>query len=100
LGISNILFIGHIGADELAASALGVMFCNVTGYSVGIGLLAAMDTLGAQAFGAKNYMRVGILLQRTIFILAIACIPISILWACSEQVNKTRSHRLCNSEYA
>ena len=48
-----------------------------------LNLQTAFDTLGSQAFGAQNYPRVGVLLQRTLFIMFCACVPVSrlFLWA-------------------
>jgi MATE family, multidrug and toxin extrusion protein len=55
LGLCNILFVGHIGQLELAAAALGNMYLNVTGYSVVVGLLSAMDTLcGMYGIGRRG----------------------------------------------
>jgi len=47
---------GHVGDGEveLAAAALAITFTNVTGLSVGIGLLCAIDTLCSQAYGART----------------------------------------------
>ena len=39
-------------------------FFNVTGYSIGIGLCSALDTLCAQAHGSKNSMLMGIYVQQ------------------------------------
>ncbi|KAH9266670.1 hypothetical protein BASA83_010477 [Batrachochytrium salamandrivorans] len=36
LSVASVLSLGHIGTKELAASALTTMFCNVTGFSLGI----------------------------------------------------------------
>jgi multidrug resistance protein, MATE family len=44
--------------------------------SVAIGLLTAMDTLTSQAYGAKNFRRVGIVFQRAMFILALLVVPV------------------------
>jgi Na+-driven multidrug efflux pump len=69
LGVINVIYLGHIGAVELAAASLGNMFVNISGFSLGIGyfclkptarvltdcnirLCSAIDTLGSQAFGA------------------------------------------------
>ncbi len=52
------------------------MLANVTGYSVGIGVMSAYDSLGSQAFGAKNLPRVGILLQRACVSLLLLSVPV------------------------
>lgn len=82
-GIVSLLFIGHAessGAVHIAAASLGNMFANVTGFSVGIGLCTAMDTLCSQAYGAGKPRVLGLVLQRAIVILAIISLPIAVLW--------------------
>lgn len=56
---------------------LRVIACVSLLRSLGIGLLTAMDTLTSQAYGAKNFRRVGIVFQRAMFILAVLAIPVS-----------------------
>ena len=58
------------------AAGLATMLANVTGFSIGIGLLTAFDSLGSQAFGAGNLPRVGVLLQRSFVALASVCVPV------------------------
>ncbi|KAJ3222803.1 hypothetical protein HK099_001871 [Clydaea vesicula] len=48
--VSTTAMVATIGEDELTQVGLAFMFCNLTGYSVGLGLNTAMDTLASQAF--------------------------------------------------
>eukprot|EP01095_Lingulamoeba_sp_RSL-Kostka_P001085 TRINITY_DN11509_c0_g1_i1.p1 TRINITY_DN11509_c0_g1~~TRINITY_DN11509_c0_g1_i1.p1 ORF type:complete len:211 (+),score=49.81 TRINITY_DN11509_c0_g1_i1:94-726(+) len=80
IGIVSLMFVGHLGVNELAGSALGNMICNISGYSIIIGLLSGYDTVASQAFGAKEYKKLGIFAQRSVIICAVAVIPISIVW--------------------
>lgn len=88
LSFINLLFVGHVGDGEveLAAAALAITFTNVTGLSVGIGLLCAIDTLCSQAYGARNYRKVGLIVQRAILIVTLACVPFAAIWLSSEQI--------------
>ncbi|CAA0824479.1 MATE efflux family protein [Striga hermonthica] len=43
-------------------------------------MASALETISGQAFGAKQYEKIGIQNQTAIFSLIIICIPISILW--------------------
>ncbi|KAH3761092.1 multidrug and toxin extrusion protein 1 [Pelomyxa schiedti] len=86
IGVVNLIFMGHVGPNEMAASSLAIMLANVTGWSVGIGLLSAVDTLASQAYGAQNYKKVGIILQRGVLVCWCYCIPIIGVWFCSEYI--------------
>lgn len=72
--------VGRLGAASLAAAALGNMFCAAFGFSILWGCAAASDTLCSQAFGAKNYPRVGIVSQRGFAIISCMCLPVALVW--------------------
>jgi len=80
LNITNLIFIGHISAEKLAAAALGVMYVNITGYAIALGFATAVDTLCSQAFGAGSYKLMGLVAQRAAIMLVFITIPIFILW--------------------
>lgn len=51
-----------------------------------LGFASGADTLCSQAFGFKNYKRVGVVLQRGILILTVAVLPAVCLWLNTESV--------------
>ena len=46
----------------------------------------ALDTFCGQAYGAKQYRLLGIYLQRAVFVLLLASIPLAIIWAFTGQI--------------
>ncbi|KAL3833344.1 hypothetical protein ACJIZ3_008080 [Penstemon smallii] len=76
----SMLFLGRLGKDALAGGSLAIGIANITGYSVISGLAMGMEAISSQAFGAKKWPLMSQTLQRTIIILLLACIPISLLW--------------------
>lgn len=87
LGLASVFTLGHVGTNELAAAALGSMFANVTGFSIGIGLAAALDTLCSQAYtAAENKHILGFHLQRGLFIMLLITPLISLLWVFTESL--------------
>ncbi|XP_022804842.1 multidrug and toxin extrusion protein 2-like [Stylophora pistillata] len=86
ISMITLFFAGRLGEVELAAGTLAISFINVTGPSLFTGLSSALETLGSQAVGAKNYRMAGIALQRGVWILGIACILTCALWINAEQL--------------
>uniref|UniRef100_A0A3B5AC47 Multidrug and toxin extrusion protein n=1 Tax=Stegastes partitus TaxID=144197 RepID=A0A3B5AC47_9TELE len=75
IGFVSMVFCGHLGKTELAGVALAIAVINVTGISIGCGLASACDTLISQIYGSGNLKRVGVIAQRGVLILLLACFP-------------------------
>uniref|UniRef100_A0A8C2PYR2 Multidrug and toxin extrusion protein n=1 Tax=Cyprinus carpio TaxID=7962 RepID=A0A8C2PYR2_CYPCA len=68
------MFCGRLGNSVLAGYGMASATINITA-ATGGGLALAADTLISQTFGGKNLRRVGIILQRSVLILLIFCLP-------------------------
>ncbi len=79
-------FAGHLGNVLLAAVGLGQSFCNITLLPIGLGFASACDTLCSQAYGAGNYKKISLVVQRAFLIIIIIGLPIIALWINSEKV--------------
>ncbi|CAK4080330.1 unnamed protein product [Aphanomyces euteiches] len=81
--ITNIVLVGQMDTPNLKryvdATAMAVMYTNITSYSVGLGMATALDTLCTQAFGAGNLKKFGVLLQSAILGMSLTLIPVSLL---------------------
>ncbi|GMI85332.1 ABERRANT LATERAL ROOT FORMATION 5 [Hibiscus trionum] len=82
----SVMFAGHLGEVELAASTLANSWANVTGFAFMTGLSGALETLCGQGFGAKMYNVLGIYLQASCIISFLFSIIISILWFFTEPI--------------
>uniref|UniRef100_A0A7C9ALI3 Protein DETOXIFICATION n=1 Tax=Opuntia streptacantha TaxID=393608 RepID=A0A7C9ALI3_OPUST len=89
----SMLFLGQIGELALAGGSLAIGFANITGYSILSGLAMGMEPICGQAFGAKRYKLLGLVMQRTMLLLLLVSIPISFLW-----LNMKRILLLCRQE--
>ncbi|EKX48612.1 hypothetical protein GUITHDRAFT_68629 [Guillardia theta CCMP2712] len=82
MGLSLTIFLaaGGEGAAGLAGVGLGVMYVNVTGASLLVGLSSALETLAAHFHGAQQPRQVSLALQRAMVVLGAASIPIAFFW--------------------
>ena len=88
LGISFgvVLMISRYGTDAIAGAGLGLMWVNITAQSLFVGTQFGGGALMAQAFGARNHRRVGLLLQRQLLMNWLLCVPIAAVWFYTEEI--------------
>ncbi|KAJ8448679.1 hypothetical protein Cgig2_010566 [Carnegiea gigantea] len=82
----SMVFLGRLGELALAGGSLALGFANITGYSVLSGLAMGMEPICGQAFGAQKHSLLGLTLYRTILLLSLTSIPISLLWLSMERI--------------
>ncbi|KAF4319578.1 hypothetical protein BBO99_00006226 [Phytophthora kernoviae] len=70
-------YLGHLGSQELAASALASVWTNGVQMLI-FGFAISVCTLCGQAYGAKNYALVGVWLQLALIFITILSIPVMI----------------------
>ncbi|KAG9153719.1 hypothetical protein Leryth_005852 [Lithospermum erythrorhizon] len=86
LQIISVMMVGHLDELALSSTAVAVSIANVSGFSILLGLACALETIGGQAYGAKQYKKLGSQTYTGIFCLMLVCIPLSILWIYMERV--------------
>ncbi|KAM3344364.1 protein DETOXIFICATION 14 [Capsicum galapagoense] len=74
------MMVGHLGQLYLSSTAIAVSLATVTGLTLLLGMASALETLCGQAYGAKQYKKIGTQTYTAIFRLFIVCIPLSMLW--------------------
>lgn len=80
MGAVEILMVGHLGATELAASALGNVW-EWTWLCLGLGLVMGIDPLISQAHGRGDGPGTALALQRGLVLAVIASAPICVAMA-------------------
>ncbi|XP_020593393.1 protein DETOXIFICATION 14-like [Phalaenopsis equestris] len=78
--VTSSMMVGHLGELALSSSAIATSLAGVTGFSLLVGLASGLDTLCGQAYGARQYRKLGIQTYRAIISLIIVSLTISLLW--------------------
>jgi hypothetical protein len=76
----NSLPVSNKHRDHLCFAALS------TGYSLSYGMCTALDALISQAYGAQEYLLMGLHTQRAMVILSLFAIPVASVWAQTEWI--------------
>lgn len=80
LQVVSMMMVGHLGELSLSSAALATSLCGVTGFSLMLGMASGLETLSGQAFGAKQYRKLGVYTWSATISLTLVCIPIALLW--------------------
>eukprot|EP00298_Acanthocystis_sp_HF-20_P012121 c19727_g1_i2.p1 GENE.c19727_g1_i2~~c19727_g1_i2.p1 ORF type:complete len:534 (-),score=219.39 c19727_g1_i2:55-1500(-) len=78
MGIVDLIMVGHLGKDPLAAASLANTWFSALLYPL-IGLLTSLDTFFSQSYGAENYELYGDWLITGLFVSFFISIPAIIL---------------------
>ena len=81
------MLVGKLGEDALAAGAIGITYFNLMFYFL-IGVSSALDTLGAQAYGADD--KAGVISWS-----AVAAHPLRGLVSAQQEFRKWYSAQFC-----
>ncbi|KAK3001251.1 hypothetical protein RJ639_022056 [Escallonia herrerae] len=76
----TLMFTGHLGALELAGASLATVGIQGLAYGIILGMATAVQTVCGQAYGAKKYGAMGIILQKAIILHLGAAILLSFLY--------------------
>ena len=79
MGVVDMIMVGGLGKESLAAAALGSVWTMGT-LAIGMGLTLGIDPLITQAHGAGDGRAVGLALQRGLVLAALVSFPIALLW--------------------
>ncbi|KAL2498880.1 MATE efflux family protein [Abeliophyllum distichum] len=69
-------FAGHLGELELAAMSIASNVILGFDFGLLLGMASALETLCGQAYGAKEYHKLGVYLQRSWIVLFMCCVVI------------------------
>ncbi|TKW16097.1 hypothetical protein SEVIR_5G277000v4 [Setaria viridis] len=85
--VSSNMMVGHLpGVLPLSSAAIATSLANVSGFSLLYGMASALETLCGQAYGAKQYRKVGADTYRAVVTLLFVCIPLSLLWVFMDKI--------------
>ncbi|TVU32469.1 hypothetical protein EJB05_24200 [Eragrostis curvula] len=82
----SLMFVGHLGELALASASLATSFACASGFYLMTGMAWSLDTLCGQAFGAEQHRLVGVYKQRAMLVLALASIPVAVVWAFAGEI--------------
>eukprot|EP00803_Ostreobium_quekettii_P002785 evm.model.scf_1364.4 EVM.evm.TU.scf_1364.4 scf_1364:40757-43439(-) len=78
------IFLGHLGIAQLSAGLLGFTVFRGTTVSVLVNLSTGLNTIGGQAYGAREYKLVGLVFQRCLAFSCLYSLAIAVLYSQSQ----------------
>ncbi|XAR51502.1 hypothetical protein NMG60_11006148 [Bertholletia excelsa] len=86
LQVVSMSMAGFLGENSFSSAAIATSFTEVTGFSLEFRMVGALETLYGQAYGAKQYRKLGIYTCTAILSLTVVCRPLSLLWIFLEKL--------------
>ncbi|KAI6697106.1 hypothetical protein NL676_017225 [Syzygium grande] len=80
LSFVSLMFVGHLGAEELAGASMASVCIQGLAYGIMLGMASAVQTVCGQAYGAKRYSEMGIICQRAIVLHLGAAVLLSFVY--------------------
>ncbi|XP_027343588.1 protein DETOXIFICATION 41-like [Abrus precatorius] len=80
LSFVTLMFTGHLGPLELAGASIASVGIQGLAYGIMLGMASAVQTVCGQAYGAKKYSAMGIILQRAIILHLGAAVILTFLY--------------------
>ncbi|KAJ1394775.1 Multi antimicrobial extrusion protein [Sesbania bispinosa] len=80
LSFVTMMFTGHLGSLELAGASIASVGIQGLAYGIMLGMASAVQTVCGQAYGAKKYSAMGIILQRAIILHLGAAVILTFLY--------------------
>lgn len=74
------MFTGHLGVLELAGASIASVGIQGLAYGIMLGMASAVQTVCGQAYGAKKYSAMGVILQRAILLHVGAAVLLTFLY--------------------
>ncbi|KAG9129145.1 hypothetical protein Leryth_006414 [Lithospermum erythrorhizon] len=82
----SMMMVGHLGELALSGCSVATALTNVLGFSLVCGMSSGLETLCGQAFGAKQFHKLGIYTYGATISVLVACVPVCILWIFLEDI--------------
>ncbi len=79
LWMVDVVMVGRVGVDALAASSLGRSWIMAT-VVLGMGLVFGIDPIASQAFGARDRKRLSLSVQTALVVAGAASLPVGLSW--------------------